>query len=200
MSGISGLQFKIQEARRVYLTFLLGLFLAGASPAAFAEPNLNGETGYINMPGGRIEPDGTLRMGYSFADPYANLLWASVAVLPRVELYARFVRVVGVPAGTTAHWQDYGDYKDKVASAKFVLLEESWFAPNVVFGINDVQGTGLFRSKYLAASKRFGDLDTTLGIGKGRIRGGFAGARYAPESWDGFALAAEYDANNYKQD
>ena len=196
---VKGSRLKVKENTLNFVYFAVLVWVVGISPAAFAQPNLNGETGYINMPSGRIEADGTFRMGYSFADPYANI-WSSIAVLPRVELYARFVRVVGVPAGTTAYWQGYGDYKDKVFSGKFVLLEESWFAPNVAFGIGDVQGTGLFKSKYLAASKRFGDLDTTLGIGNGRIRGGFAGVRYAPASWDGFALAAEYDANNYKQD
>ena len=200
MSKISGLRFKIQGASHVVLTPLFGMFLAGASPAVFAEPNLNGETGYINMPSGRIEADGTFRMGYSFAEPYANNLWASIAVLPRVELYARYVRVMGIPGGTGANWSNYGDYKDKVASGKFVLLEESWLMPSIAIGIDDVQGTGLFRSKYLAASKRFGDLDLTFGAGRGRISGLYAGTRYQPASWDGLALTAEYDANNYAQD
>jgi len=81
-----------------------------------------------------------------------------------------------------------------------LLLEEDRVTPSVAFGIDDVVGTGLFKSKYLAASKQFGALDTTLGVGEGRISGVFAGARYAPATWNGIALAAEYDANNYKQD
>jgi hypothetical protein len=168
--------------------------------SARAEPTLNGETGFINMPSARVEADGTFRMGYSFADPYSTI-WTSVTLLPRAEFYARYVRTVGgVFEVGNPYWQGYGDHKDKVASGKFVLLEEDWFTPCVALGINDVQGTGLFRSKFLAASKQFGDLDTTLGIGKGRISGVFAGARYKPKDWSGFALVAEYDANNYRQD
>ena len=165
-----------------------------------AEPDINGETGYINMPNGRIEADGTFRMGYSFAKPYTSL-WSSIAFLPRVELYARYTRIMTGQIGAgNPFWQGYGDYKDKVASGKLLLLEEDRNTPSVAFGINDIIGTGLFKSRYLAVSKQFGALDTTLGVGEGRISGVFAGWRYAPATWNGIALAAEYDANNYKQD
>ncbi len=183
--------------RRLYMIALGAL--ACMPQFVLAQPNLNGETGYINMPDGRIETDGIFRTGYSFARPYSSI-WFSAAVLPRVEVYARYVRIMGIPAGTTAYWQGYGDYKDKVASGKVLLLEENWYTPSLVFGLNDVQGTGLFVSRYLAASKQFGALDTTLGVGTGRIGGMFGGMRYAPKEWDGLALAAEYDANNYRQD
>ncbi|MDD2776695.1 MAG: YjbH domain-containing protein [Gallionella sp.] len=165
---------------------------------AMAESNLNGETGYINMPNGRVEADGTLRMGYSFAKPYVNM-WSSIAVSPRLEVSGRYTRVMG-GAMPGAAWVGYGDYKDKVISGKFLLLEEDWHTPSVAIGMNDVMGTGLFKSQYIAASKKFGALDTTLGIGSGRISGAFAGARYSPAAWDGISLVAEYDANNYQQD
>lgn len=179
---------------------VLTVLSACAIPAAIAQPNLNGETGYISMPDGRIEADGTFRMGYSFARPYSSL-WSSITYLPRVELYARYTRIMTGQIGAgDPRWQGYGDYKDKDASGKLLLLEEDRNTPSVAFGLDDVVGTGLFKSQYLAASKRFGALDTTLGVGQGRISGVFAGGRYAPETWNGFALAAEYDANNYRQD
>lgn len=183
------------------LTWVLpAALLACVGFSARAEPNLNGVTGYINMPDGRIEPDGTFRMGYSFAEPYSSL-WSSITFLPRVELYARYTRfMTGQIGAGDPYWQGYGDYKDKEASGKLLLLEEGRNTPSVALGLDDVIGTGLFKSQYLAASKRFGALDTTLGVGEGRISGVFAGGRYAPVSWNGFALAAEYDVNNYKQD
>ncbi len=176
---------------------LLSVLGVCSTLSAQAEPNINGETGYINMPNGRIEADGTFRMGYSFAKPYSSI-WSSVTLLPRVELYARYVRIMGIPG--FADNPGYGDYKDKVASGKVLLLEEDWNTPSLAFGMNDVQGTGLFQSKYLAASKHFGALDATVGVGTGRISGAFAGARYSPAEWNGISLVAEYDANNYKQD
>ncbi len=187
------------QEQNLRLVVLYVLSVCVALPAE-AEPNINGETGYINMPSGRVEADGTFRMGYSFAKPYSST-WTSVTLLPRVEFYARYVRIMSGAIGAgNQYWQGYGDYKDKVASGKVLLLEEDWNTPSVAFGLNDVQGTGIFKSQYLAASKRFGDLDATLGAGKGRISGVFAGARYAPKDWNGIALAAEYDANNYMQD
>lgn len=180
--------------------FGFSLWLAIFAGSSHAAPNINGETGYINMPSGRVEADGTFRMGYSFAEPYSSI-WTSISLLPRVEFSGRFTRILsGAIGGGSPIWQGYGDYKDKVINGKAVLFEEDWFMPSLALGIHDVQGTGLFVSKYLAASKRFGPLDATLGFGSGRIDGLFAGARYAPREWDGFALAAEYDANNYKQD
>ena len=173
--------------------------MAWVSPA-HAQPDINGESGYINMPSGRIDPDGTFRMGYSFAKPYSSI-WSSIAFLPRVELSLRYTRTMsGAIGGGGSYWQGYGDSKDKVASGKILLREEDWNYPAITFGMNDVQGTALFKSRYIAASKYFGALDVTLGLGKGRIDGAFGGVRYAPDSWRGVALVSEYDANNYQQD
>jgi len=197
---MANLKRKANRKRYTFSGMTVALLLLLPVQPAFAAPNINGETGYINMPDGRIEADGTFRMGYSFAKPYSSI-WSSITLLPRVEVYARYVRIMSGASGAPGtYWGGYGDYKDKIASGKLLLLEEDWITPSLAFGINDVQGTGLFISKYLAASKQFGALDTTLGVGTGRINGAFAGARYAPEAWQGFALAAEYDANNYPQD
>jgi len=152
------------------------------------------------MPNGRIENDGVLRIGYSVTEPYASM-WSSITFLPRLELNARYVRIMTGSIGNgNQNWQNYGDYKDKVASGKIVLLDEGRIAPTIAIGINDIQGTGLFKSQYLTTSKRLGDLDATIGVGKGRINGAFAGVRYIPESWRGIALVAEYDANDYLHD
>ena len=59
---------RISRKRSLLLLIALG---AGIARFAQAEPNLNGETGYINMPNGRVEPDGTFRIGDSFAKPYS---------------------------------------------------------------------------------------------------------------------------------
>ena len=184
-------------ALRCFSCILTG---AGVPLLVHAQPDFNGETGYINMPSGRIDPDGTFRMGYSFAKPYVSF-WSSITFLPRVELNARYVRIMtGEIGANNPYWQGYGDYKDKVVSGKILLLEEGRNTPAITLGSNDVQGTRLFKAQYLSMDKQFGALDTTLGYGRGRISGAFAGARYRPESWNGFAVAMEYDANNYAQD
>jgi hypothetical protein len=75
--------------------------------------------------------------------------------------------------------------------------------PTVAIGATDLLGTEIFKGRYIVASKTFGgarNFEASLGYGSGRIDGFFAGVRWAPVSAVGWALAAEYDANNYKKD
>lgn len=181
------------------LCFLLGLTSTFHAMDSFAEPNLTGQSGYINMPNGRVEADGTWRLGYSFQKPY-TALWTSISMIPRVEFTASYDRIMGVIARAQREdWANYGDYKDKVFQGKFQVLNESDFLPAISVGLNDFQGTGLFKAKFAAMSKQVGSLDATLGYGSGRIDGAFAGARYRT-GVEGLSLVAEYDANNYAKD
>ncbi|HCL39973.1 MAG TPA: hypothetical protein DHW73_01200, partial [Pseudomonas sp.] len=52
---------------------------------------------------------------------------------------------------------------------KVRLLKESYWRPQIAFGMRDVGGTGLFSSEYFVANKRFYDLDVSLGIAWGYI-------------------------------
>jgi len=79
---------------------------------AFAEPSLMGQTGLINMPDARIDPDGTWRTGYSYASPYATV-WSSLTALPRIEVSTHYTAIRGVPGFPDNPTADYGDYKDK---------------------------------------------------------------------------------------
>jgi exopolysaccharide biosynthesis protein YbjH len=157
-----------------------------------------GQTGLINMPDARIAPDGTLRFGFSYADPYVAP-WASITFLPRIELSARVTRVMRVP-GFTDPGTDYGDYKDKAFDGKLVLLEEGSWWPQFTIGGQDLIGTELYPARFAVASKRLGDFDLTVGYGGDRIDGAFGGVRYRPSALPGWALVAEYDANDYPRD
>ncbi len=158
-----------------------------------------GQSGLINMPDARIAPDGTLRFGYSFADPYVPI-WSSVTILPRLEVSGRFTRIMRVPAFPNRPDTDYGDFKDKSVDGKFVLFEESERWPQFSLGVQDVIGTKIFPAYYAVASKRFGDVDFTLGYGGRRIDGLFGGVRYRPKGLENWAFVAEYDANDYSRD
>ena len=165
--------------------------------ASAQEASTTGQSGLINMPDARLAPDGTLRFGYGFARPYPTL-WTSVTMLPRLELSARFIRIMGYPEpnfGAT-----YGDYKDKAFDGKFVLWEESSWLPQFTIGAQDFMGTRIFPANYAVASKRVGDFDFTLGYGDKRIDGVFGGVRYRPKALENWAFVAEYDANNYSRD
>ena len=57
-------------------------------------------------------------------------------------------------------------YKDKGFDAKFILLKEKKLLPAVAIGLRDLAGTGIFSSEYIVASKRFGNVDFTGGVGE----------------------------------
>lgn len=51
------------------------------------------------------------------------------------------------------------------------LFQETEYTPDVVFGMRDIVGTGIYGAEYFAATKRIWDFDITGGIGWGRLAG-----------------------------
>lgn len=152
------------------------------------------------MPDAYVGADGTWSMGYSFDKPYSSL-WTSVTLLPALQGTARYVGIAGISGFDNPEYGgDYGRYKDKVFDVKLQLLPESDYFPAIAVGRTDLFGTGLFRGEYIAASKQLGDVEATVGYGKNRIDGLFAGARWTPSQHRNWSLLAEYDANNYQED
>jgi membrane-associated phospholipid phosphatase len=184
---------------------LCGAALLGAVVSARATPNLQGQTGYITMPSATVEADGVISVGYSYDSPYGST-WASVNLLPFLQVTGRYVSVTGIPAFNTANRQygtGYGRYKDKVADIKLRLLEETDLLPTVSVGATDLLGTELFKGRYFVVSKTFGqarNFEASVGFGNKRPDGFFAGARWRPVSAPRWAVVAEYDGNNYKND
>jgi membrane-associated phospholipid phosphatase len=157
------------------------------------------------MPDARIAPEGSWRTGFSFLRPY-EALWSSLAIFPWLEGSFRYTRIYHVPgfAGTPDNPEfgsGFGDFKDKSFDAKLRVLPERGWWPAVALGMQDAGGgTQLFQAPYGVASKRFGELDLTLGYGKQRIDGAFGGVRWSPSAAPNWSLVAEYDAFNYAQD
>ncbi len=159
-------------------------------------PSTTGQTGLLSMPDGRLAPEGTWRTGMSFMRPY-QAIWSSITVLPWLEPSFRYTRILYVPGGLGP---SFGDFKDKSFDIKLRAFPETEQRPSLVFGLQDAQGTAIFRSYYVAASKRFGEFDVTLGYGGKRIDGAFGGVRYSPGSMPNWSVVAEYDAYDYKRD
>ena len=180
-----------------------GCLLIGG--AVSATPSNGGQSGYINMPSASVETDGTFSLGYSYDRPYGSL-WISSTILPFVQVTGRFVSVSGIPGFTDTPGEygfEYGRYKDKVLDAKVRLWSESRWMPSVAVGATDLLGTGLFKGQYLVATKTFGqarNIEASLGLGRNRPDGVFAGARWTPVKAPGWSLVAEYDANDYQKD
>ena len=174
-----------------------------AAHAIGATPTLSGQSGYINMPSARVERDGTFSIGYSYDQPYGEL-WATSTILPFAQVTGRYVSISGIRAFVGADGtSNYGRNKDKVFDAKFELVSENTWRPAIAVGVTDILGTQLFRGQYMVVSKSFGPADNMeLSVGRGwkRPEGIFAGARWSPQAVPGWALVAEYDANNYQKD
>lgn len=162
-----------------------------------ATPSDAGQSGLINMPDGRIAPDGHWRIGLSHGDPYTTI-WSSMTVLPRLEFSARYTRIRGVPGFVDD--SRFGDTKDKAFDAKLQLFRETRHSPALAVGVQDFLGTRLFNARYVSVSKALGHFDLSVGVGEDRIDGVFGGIRYYPWRKRRFSVVAEYDAYDYEND
>lgn len=120
-----------------------------------------GSAGMIEMPSARFAPDGELSIGASFAKntQHYNL---GFQILPWLEGSFRY-------SGLQHFDPAYKVYYDRSFGMKMRLWEENGLWPAVAVGVNDLVGTGAYSGEYLVASKQFGPVDATLGIGWGRL-------------------------------
>lgn len=174
---------------------------------------MSGQTGLINMPSARIEPDGTWSLGFSYARPYVSL-YGNLTVLPFMELTLGGFRIMNTPGFSNN--DKYGDYKDKRADIKLRIWSENEWMPEVAIGAQDFIGTRLFGAEYIVGNKRLSDsLDVSLGYGRktltslgatntggtvtrNRLAGVFGGARLKLN--DAVSLVAERDPIDYAKD
>jgi hypothetical protein len=127
----------------------------------FSDPtNLFGSRGLIGTPSARMAPDGELSVGASFLrnNQHYNL---GFQILPWLEGSFRY-------SGLQHFQPDYPVYYDRAFGVKARLWNEGDLLPAVAVGIDDIVGTGVYNGEYIVASKRFGDIDTSLGMGWGR--------------------------------
>lgn len=172
-----------------------------------AQPASNGLTGYINNPSAYMSPDGTWRLGFSYAQPF-SALYSSIQILPWAEATGRFTQINGVPGFAPGPNINYGSYKDKSVAFKVTVASEGSFSlpwwPEVAFGVEDRGfGTDLFAKTYAIASQRLnvagGQAEISLGYGQQGIQGKFGGVRYRHRDWPQWAWVAEYDRSDYSK-
>lgn len=107
-----------------------------------------GSVGLLQTRTARFPEDGRFTFGGTFLHPY-DIYSLSWQFLPWLEAAFRYSK---------------SETFDKSLDLKFRLLQETRRRPEVALGFQDVLGTGLFSSEYLVASKRFGNLDLSLGV------------------------------------
>ncbi len=169
------------------LLLLLLLLLLLPTPAQGnttpqAQPSLQSYTGLWQMPNARVMPDWSLRLHYGNNNPY-RYYGGAVGLWDRLEFHGQFTEVTTIEAFVG---EGYGHYKDRSAGVRLVLKKEDAFWPQVAAGFFDATGTALFGSRYLVASKKFGNVDLTLGMGQGVLAGEFVtDTLTAPELGEG---------------
>ncbi|MCG6951070.1 MAG: YjbH domain-containing protein, partial [Betaproteobacteria bacterium] len=128
-----------------------------------------GMIGLMQMPTARMRPAGDFSATLSYANPYMR---GNVFAQPIdwIEAGFRYIDIRNRAYGDPSYASDQG-YKDKGFDVKFRLWKESYWLPQVALGFRDFVGTGLFSGEFLAASKRTGPFDWTLGVGWGYIAG-----------------------------
>jgi membrane-associated phospholipid phosphatase len=119
-----------------------------------------GTVGLIQSPTARMLPEGSVHISYSNSWPYIN---KNFMLQPTdwMEFGFRYTHITSSPL------TDKESYLDKSLDIKLRLSKESRFSPELAFGLKDIGGTGLFSGEYVVGSKRYGDLDFSLGLGWG---------------------------------
>jgi hypothetical protein len=125
------------------------------------------------MPTARMAPEGEFNVSASFNNEY-HFYNVSLQVLPWLETTIRYAQTQDLYySGSTDQdcsqnsFSGCTKHTDKGIDFKIRLMEEGYYLPELSVGVRDFGGTGLFDGEFVAASKRFGPLDVTLGMGWG---------------------------------
>jgi hypothetical protein len=126
-----------------------------------------GMPGLLQTPNARMFATGTADAAISHVYPYTRLNFF-FQPLDWLQFGFRYTEILNQLYGPES-FSGGQSYKDKSADVRVRLHQEDALWPEIAVGIQDVGGTGLFSGEYLAASKRSGDFDWTLGLGWGYL-------------------------------
>ncbi len=119
-----------------------------------------GGVGLIESRNARFRPDGMLDAGAAIR--HQRRFWfVSFQALPFLEATFRLTERLN---GTTGQ----GMTTDRAFDLKLRLVEESEWTPAIAIGLQDLIGTGIYGAEYIVASRRWGPVDVTAGLGWGR--------------------------------
>ena len=118
--------------------------------------------GLLDMRNARFMPDGYLSINGDVKQP-DNRIALTWQALPWMEVTFRYaIDYALAPIGQRALY-------DRSFDVKVRLFEEGEYTPQIALGLQDFIGTGVYSAEYLVASKRFGPVDLTAGMGWGRL-------------------------------
>ncbi|WP_371195224.1 YjbH domain-containing protein [Glaciecola sp. SC05] len=132
---------------------------------------IRGGVGLIQTPTARMAEEGSFTVNYSDIDQYR--FWtASIQLFPWLESTVRYTDVRTRLYSPFPGFSGDQTLKDKGIDVKFRLIKESFYLPEVSFGLTDIGGTGFFSSEFINFSKAYGPLDFHVGFGTGYLGAG----------------------------
>jgi hypothetical protein len=129
---------------------------------------VHGGTGLIQTPTSRMLTEGDLRVSYTDNDQYR--FWSAT-----LQIFSWFQSTVRYTDVRTRLYSPFPGFsgnqtlKDKGIDAKFRLIEESYYLPEISVGFRDFGGTGFFESEFIGLSKKMGNVDFHLNMGWGYL-------------------------------
>jgi len=150
------------------------LMLVTGVITARAQVNDFGVGGILDIPSARMQPENTFTTAYSRKD-VADIYTLGFQATERLEVSFRYTifnarEYSPIPGTRCVANAEYCDgLRDRSFEARYRLFDETDVRPAVVVGIRDLLGTGQWGAEYLVASKKYRNLDLTLGLGWGRL-------------------------------
>ena len=136
--------------------------------AAYEQINDFGTVGLLQMPSARMSADGDFRAGFSIVDQY-HRYFVGIQALPFLEGSFKYTDVRNRFYSGNRAFSGTQKYKDRGFDLKIRLVREDETLPDISVGFRDLGGTSLFAAEYIVATKRFWDVDVTLGLGFGNM-------------------------------
>lgn len=169
---MSGPRRRMRGTVATRLSAGLCLLVLGSQPAIpeedpWARPTLSfmGVPGMLDMPTAHPMRDADLSLSLGmFKNTQRGTMHFQIT--PRLSGVFRYVELRDFSV------QD--PYYDRSFDLRYLLAEEGRYNPAVTVGLQDFGGTGIYSGEYLVATKTFGRLRATGGIGWGRF-GSYSG-------------------------
>ena len=150
---------------------ILFIIIANSASSILAQSfNGFGSPGLVELPTARHMPAGEL----VFQQKVDRSVHRSNIMFQLTPNIATTFRYVGQGrTGPTVSGGFYGGrYNwDRSFDVRIRLLTEQRYRPELSFGMKDFVGTGWYTSEYVVATKKFGPVDFTAGLGFGRLAG-----------------------------
>lgn len=167
-------RYSLIQRNYLFLLLILGSFDAHSELNDYIYPKSQpsysnyGTIGLIQMPTARSLSAGTIAFSWTDNKPYQR---GSILAYPFdwFEASYQYADMENALYSSVVEFSGTQTYKDKSFDAKFIILKERHNLPALAVGFRDLAGSGYFSSEYIVATKKFNNIDYTLGLGWGYL-------------------------------